>query len=700
LERRIGVALSGGGYRAAAWGMGALLYLVDAHLNDSVVSASSVSGGSITNAAIGLRRFDKMRQEEAWDVAARLARRCSGRLPMFLAGLGLHAAAWVALIRGAGLHEAAIVQEALLVAFVLSVSIGPLAGDATFGSPIPWLYCDLLAATTALLAFSIGEGMWWIGAVALIAGVLSLRGVAVGWAIEQTVLRGTKRRPRVANLSTDVEHVLCACDLHGRHHVYFGSDFTYSYGLGVGSRPGLALSAAVQASANLPFAFPPRTMLPGPFKFIGGTYKPGLLALTDGGVYDNMADEWLLGYDKRMLELENRLSDASGPNHETLVAAAARMRNQRPTFLVIANASGAPEPKYAWTTSVPLLGELLSLLRVKNILYENGNSTRRRLLGGEFIRGDLAGIMVHISTDPWDIIRKGRTSKDVAVRSRAEAAARQLEDCGLDPDTTKSSVGAATALYPLRRGKIAHLLQRSYVLACVQGHIWHDLPLVALPPLAWFLQLEEGKAASRPAPPAAAATVPTAPDWLEPGESVPVVVDSVREIDGVSVATATYFVVVSDSPEPTWSLEPDQSSGFALATLGLVGVISGPDSRTPIFGHPDDLDTLFARIESRSGLLVELHDIWLPLHWLGDRETPRRGDVYRVRLASFRDAYQFRAGTLSTRQFFQSEGQGDTRFSQIETDVFREWAEARFDDARQSYPKDAGLALDFAEEAP
>lgn len=48
MQRRIGVAMSGGGYRAAAWGLGVLLYLGDARLNRDVETVSSVSGGSIT----------------------------------------------------------------------------------------------------------------------------------------------------------------------------------------------------------------------------------------------------------------------------------------------------------------------------------------------------------------------------------------------------------------------------------------------------------------------------------------------------------------------------------------------------------------------------------------------------------------------------------------------------------------------------
>src|SRR2546430_3118977 len=45
----ISVAISGGGHRAAVFGLGALIYLADAGKNREVTSISSVSGGSLTN---------------------------------------------------------------------------------------------------------------------------------------------------------------------------------------------------------------------------------------------------------------------------------------------------------------------------------------------------------------------------------------------------------------------------------------------------------------------------------------------------------------------------------------------------------------------------------------------------------------------------------------------------------------------------
>lgn len=49
----LAVALSGGGHRATLFTLGALMYLVDAGVNQQVTSIASVSGGSLTNALVG-----------------------------------------------------------------------------------------------------------------------------------------------------------------------------------------------------------------------------------------------------------------------------------------------------------------------------------------------------------------------------------------------------------------------------------------------------------------------------------------------------------------------------------------------------------------------------------------------------------------------------------------------------------------------
>jgi hypothetical protein len=132
--RRIGFAMSGGGYRAGAWGLGVSLYLADARLNGQVATASSVSGGSITNAVLALQSFREMGPEEVWSLSARVARRLAGNVGPFLLLLAIHAAAWVTAIVGGSVHQPALTGFALGAALLLSLVLAPVCGDATFRS--------------------------------------------------------------------------------------------------------------------------------------------------------------------------------------------------------------------------------------------------------------------------------------------------------------------------------------------------------------------------------------------------------------------------------------------------------------------------------------------------------------------------------------------------------------------------------------
>lgn len=61
---RIGVCLSGGGFRASLFGLGVLRYLAEASLLGRTVAISAVSGGSIT-AAVTADRFPQLRHNDA-----------------------------------------------------------------------------------------------------------------------------------------------------------------------------------------------------------------------------------------------------------------------------------------------------------------------------------------------------------------------------------------------------------------------------------------------------------------------------------------------------------------------------------------------------------------------------------------------------------------------------------------------------------
>lgn len=102
---------------------------------------------------------------------------------------------------------------------------------------------------------------------------------------------------------------------------------------------------------------------------------------------------------------------------------------------------------------------------------------------------------------------------------------------------------------------------------------------------------------------------------------------------------------------------------------------------------------LFEQIEEASNLSIEVEDLSLPVSWFGSA-GPVRGDVFRIDRELFQAAYRFRLGELSQQAYLESwTVEGSVRVSPEETIAFREWAQARIDDAKEIYPKVEELKL-------
>ncbi|MDO9176330.1 MAG: hypothetical protein Q7V62_16100, partial [Actinomycetota bacterium] len=75
-QQHIGVCLSGGGHRASLFGLGALMYLIDADKGPDIAAVSSVSGGSLTNGWVALQTdLTTVRPDEFTELASTLATR-------------------------------------------------------------------------------------------------------------------------------------------------------------------------------------------------------------------------------------------------------------------------------------------------------------------------------------------------------------------------------------------------------------------------------------------------------------------------------------------------------------------------------------------------------------------------------------------------------------------------------------------------
>ncbi|SOC50262.1 hypothetical protein SAMN05660748_3004 [Blastococcus aggregatus] len=459
MPRSIGVALSGGGHRASAWGLGTLLYLADVGANRDVAAISSVSGGSITNGVLAHELDYRTADAAAVDAA-------TVPLVRHVADTGLFF--W-----GPSTNR-----------YVLSVVGGLLAG--------------VVALVTGVVIVC-RDGLTWAAGVPLLAAA-ALLALTAWWAerrsdVVDSALAGahysTGGRPtRLADVGRSLDHVFCATELQSGGHFYFSPGFVYSYEFGVGEPAGLRLSTAVQASACLPGAFSPRRLPSAPHRFDPTTARDvrGLprdpardLLLTDGGVYDNMADQWPVGLADRVARLPGLPVQARSVED-----------------VVVVNSS-APSGERMPRSRVLLVGELTTLLRVKSVMYQVGTERRRH---ANVRAWDAAartgagqrGALVQISQSPFTVADAFRDSAEWPERAaRARAVLDLLGDTAENRAAwtarAEASSGVPTVLRALGRATTLDLLEHSYVLAMCNLHVLLGLPLTELPGRDRFARL-------------------------------------------------------------------------------------------------------------------------------------------------------------------------------------------------------------------
>ena len=345
----IGVALSGGGHRATAFGLGVLLYLVDSGLNRRVRSIASVSGGSILNAFVALIRsedgteqaFNSFQPGEFDRYATQLSRLLIGSRRTFRTAAALAVTLCSVAVAAAASGVVAATPTLIGLAtgmLLVSTLLGPHSGGTLWGWWGTWAYCSSLALLLVAVVIGMLDG-WspvFLLLLTLLIGWLMLhRPLVAEKAFARTVCRRRDRQARrgsaqLQDMNTSVRHVFCATEMHSGQHSFLSHDFVYARGFGLGTPGGLSVAAAVQVSANFPGGFPIRMLRAGRFRFwVTDRFEdvvehgfgmgrdilmpdedhvraaresrflpirpaPSWLMLTDGGVFDNLATDWYL----------------------------------------------------------------------------------------------------------------------------------------------------------------------------------------------------------------------------------------------------------------------------------------------------------------------------------------------------------------------------------------------------------------------
>lgn len=416
-----------------------LLYLVDAGVSRGVSSVASVSGGSLTNGYVAQELdYSKATPGEFWALAHRLTSQIALRGTLW--------AAWVTRI----------------YLLILILSALPLVGVWFLPIGLGW---RLLLFVAALVLFF------------LVAGV---RAWVCARSFGRTLYaRSRRQRTRLSELHQAVDHVICAADLHAGEHVYFSGRFVCSWRFGWGVPGDLALHSAVQASACYPGGFPARWFKTSRHRFQRPSDpragRTRYLVLVDGGAYDNMADEW-------GQEVKRR-------NHDWAELSPGL---QEPDALVVVNSSAAMGWRAMNSLRLPILGEVLTLKRDIDVLYDTTTSTRRRWLFDTFgAEGALRGAIVQISQSPFDVAGKYAASPhDDDLKRRAEAVLADLSGSEREwQEIVRATRSVKTTLSKLGAERSAQLVRHGYVLAMANLHVILDYPRVPLPPEAAFRDL-------------------------------------------------------------------------------------------------------------------------------------------------------------------------------------------------------------------
>lgn len=429
--KSLAVSLSGGGHRATLFVLGALMYLVDAKANADVTSIASVSGGSLTNGMVGqMVNFRRTNGDEFRDRVAR-------PLATQIANFGT------------------LFAPLFTKVYILILIIAGLALVFTLFVPVPW-YLRLLLFLAGLMVSG-----WIFGA----------RGRVCARAFNKTLFSPNNHETKLSDLKKDdLDHVICSTEFRSAEQVYFAGDFVYSYALGYGVPGELSLARAVQASAAFPGGFPPSIISTKQHKFTGAPKPgaggppepPGEMVLTDGGVYDNMGEQWARGYADRIGVCEKLATGRTPPNQ-----------------LVVVNASARIPWNPFRRRLVPWFGELMALIRVNDVLYINTTNVRRQAIVDSFNPADptkatgLPSVLVQIAQSPFRVAsRFAKATSAVGDRAR-----EVLEFLKKGPSEAEWSAIAsdnstvATSLSKFEPDVTARLIYQGYVVTMCNLHV-------------------------------------------------------------------------------------------------------------------------------------------------------------------------------------------------------------------------------------
>jgi predicted acylesterase/phospholipase RssA len=436
----LGLALSGGGFRASCFALGVLHYLNDRGRLGDINAVSSVSGGSITNGYLAMQTTIPERHHEL---------EMRRRLAMFASGLA---------------HTGVIgVATAFTYAFLLAMTFVAFAGV------FHWMLAEAGRLPVAPLP---GGSAFFVATASSIASLFVTLLVASSFFDEAVKIRlsqllrdrdrlysrGTSLRqgePDMNQLAPPYTMILCSTDLGSGAPFYFAPHFVVAPGHGrIGdhvSEPKLvarhydrfSLHDGVLASAAFPGAIRPRKISSRQLGF-DPTDAPGDYLLGDGGLRDNTGVSFFLAWRNQSLPRQVMAELGPFPDQLLVVNSAAPVRRFPRTKVLLR------------LRSVPLSMSALHQANTRSVLHR---------LDVESATGT---VTLSITDDPW-IIANGSSGN--APHDEAIAALRRLHSatpsCGplWWSKVAADSPNVRTGLRGLGTEDAATLMFHGYVVA-------------------------------------------------------------------------------------------------------------------------------------------------------------------------------------------------------------------------------------------
>jgi predicted acylesterase/phospholipase RssA len=476
----IAVSLSGGGVRAMLFGLGALRAVVQAAQGgDKITTVATVSGGSI-GAAFAFARlrptgFNLSADEYDEKVLGPAYRAITTRSMMwgvwpfwvvvaivslllacvvgFLTPHSLAAEIGVPLVTGGLLALALLryftkdfgLRREALQGLVLAMAFGLVVAGVAFADAALWL-----------------RGAGSVVALAAALLIARLRGSALEYGMQKALFsaRDGVIAPLLRDVGFDTRLAITATNLNSGEALYLMPDRIQSWAWGKADTGDLRLVTAARASATFPGVFP-ALLLPHR-EFTEGNLElkpPARLALVDGGLYDNMGTEWLIGH--------TSFKD----------------------YLVVVNASKNLQPTRG-SFSFPILSELAVLGRNQSIQYDASTAPRRRWLVSMFMESSRTGRVNKESRRGTIVKIEGPVTAWLQSFANAriddgrkQRAASMLAALGqFAPDTAwwektaKANAAVATSLDRLPAKTARDLISLGYLTTMIQLHVLENWP--------------------------------------------------------------------------------------------------------------------------------------------------------------------------------------------------------------------------------